>query len=215
MFRAHSAAGSRRAIQASNGHGVIRVLIVAGPEVFARGLASLLAEDDRMETIDIRSDGGAASGAPDVVLASGISLDEITYEAVPVVLIGDEPFEAWDHSGPVRAWLPFRATPNEIVAAIVAASEGLTVITPAQSEAMFDAPRARRPAMAMAEPLSPRELQVLRMLAEGLGNKEIAWQLGISDHTVKFHVASILGKLHASTRTEAVARGMRQGLVPV
>lgn len=194
---------------------MIRVLIIAEPVVFARGLASLLAEDDRMEAIDIRSDSRAASGHPDVILASGIALDEITFEAVPVVLLSDEPFDLWDHSGPVRAWLPLRATPNEIAAAIVAASEGLTVITPAQSEGMFDAPRAARPAAALAEPLSPRELQVLRMLAEGLGNKEIAWQLGISEHTVKFHVASILGKLHASTRTEAVALGMRQGLVPI
>ena len=85
----------------------------------------------------------------------------------------------------------------------------------AQSEALFGAPRPTRPAVDLSEPLSPREMQVLRMLAEGLGNKEIAWQLGISDHTVKFHVASILGKLHASTRTEAVALGIRQGLVPI
>jgi DNA-binding CsgD family transcriptional regulator len=194
---------------------VIRVLIIAAPVVFARGLASLLAEDDRMETIDIRSEGGAASAHPDVILASGIALDEITFEAVPVVLLSNEPFDTWDHAGPVRAWLPLSAAPNEVVAAIVAANEGLTVITPAQSEAMFEAPRASPRAASLSEPLSPRELQVLRMLAEGLGNKEIAWQLGISDHTVKFHVASILGKLRASTRTEAVALGLRQGLVPI
>ena len=115
----------------------------------------------------------------------------------------------------MRAWLPLTAAPNEIAAAIVAANEGLTVITPAQSEAMFEAPRMTQRAAGLSEPLSPRESQVLRMLAEGLGNKEIAWQLGISDHTVKFHVASILGKLHASTRTEAVALGIRQGLVPI
>ncbi len=53
------------------------------------------------------------------------------------------------------------------------------------------------------------------MLADGLGNKQIAGQLGISDHTVKFHVSQILAKLGAATRTEAVAIGMRRGLVPV
>ena len=65
------------------------------------------------------------------------------------------------------------------------------------------------------ETLTPRELQVLRMMAEGYGNKEIGGHLGISDHTAKFHVASILGKLNAQTRTEAVAIGIRRGLVPV
>ncbi len=194
---------------------MIRVLIIAASVVFARGLASLLAEDDRLEAIDIRSDGGAASAHPDVILASGMALDENTFDAVPVVLLSDEPFDGWDHAGRVRAWLPLSAAPNEIAAAIVAANEGLTVITPAQSEAMFEAPRMTQRATGLSEPLSPRESQVLRMLAEGLGNKEIAWQLGISDHTMKFHVASILGKLGASTRTEAVAVGLRRGLVPI
>lgn len=194
---------------------MIRVLIIAKSVVFARGLASLLAEDDRIDAIDVHSDGGAAMAHPDVILASAVALDEITFDAVPVVLLSDEPFDTWDHAGPVRAWLPLHATPNEIAAAIAAANEGLAVITPAQSEAMFEAPRMTQRATGLSEPLSPRESQVLRMLAEGLGNKEIAWQLGISDHTVKFHVASILGKLHASTRTEAVALGIRQGLVPI
>jgi DNA-binding CsgD family transcriptional regulator len=58
-------------------------------------------------------------------------------------------------------------------------------------------------------------LEVLRMLADGLGNKEIADRLGISDHTAKFHVAQILAKFGAGSRAEAVAIGMRRGLVPV
>ena len=64
-----------------------------------------------------------------------------------------------------------------------------------------------------AGPLTPRELEVLRMMAEGAANKTIAWKLGISEHTVKFHVASILVKLGAGTRTEAVTIGIRKGLV--
>ena len=51
------------------------------------------------------------------------------------------------------------------------------------------------------------------MMAEGAANKTIAWKLGISEHTVKFHVAAILGKLHCSTRTEAVAAGIRKGMI--
>jgi len=63
------------------------------------------------------------------------------------------------------------------------------------------------------EPLTPRELEVLELVTEGLPNKAIAVRLGISDQTVKFHLASIMGKLGASNRTEAVRRAVRSGLV--
>jgi DNA-binding NarL/FixJ family response regulator len=65
----------------------------------------------------------------------------------------------------------------------------------------------------LAEPLTPREMQVLGLLAEGLPNKAIADELGISDQTVKFHVASISGKLGAANRTDAVRRAVRRGLI--
>lgn len=63
------------------------------------------------------------------------------------------------------------------------------------------------------ERLTPRERQVLFLMSEGLGNKEIAARLGISDHTVKFHASSILGKLGAGSRTEAVSQGIKRGLI--
>src|SRR5262249_12146248 len=63
------------------------------------------------------------------------------------------------------------------------------------------------------EILTPRESEVLRLLADGLSNREIATQLNISEHTIKFHIGSILGKLGASSRTEAVTRGLRSGLI--
>ena len=63
------------------------------------------------------------------------------------------------------------------------------------------------------EPLTPREIQVLELLAEGLPNKAIAERLGISDQTAKFHVASISGKLGAANRTDAVRRAVRRGLI--
>jgi len=66
-----------------------------------------------------------------------------------------------------------------------------------------------------AEPLTPREIEVLGQLVEGLSNKTIASRLGISDQTVKFHVASICGKLGAVNRTDAVRRAIRRGLVTV
>jgi DNA-binding NarL/FixJ family response regulator len=65
------------------------------------------------------------------------------------------------------------------------------------------------------DPLTPREHEVLQMLAAGLGNKEIAGRLHISDHTAKFHVSQILAKLNAASRAEAVSIAMRRGLVPL
>jgi DNA-binding CsgD family transcriptional regulator len=65
------------------------------------------------------------------------------------------------------------------------------------------------------EPLTPREHDVLALVADGYRNREIATRLGISEHTVKFHLASIFGKLGASTRTEAVRKGMKLGLIEI
>ena len=85
---------------------------------------------------------------------------------------------------------------------------------PAEVSAMFPATEpASHPLAELIEPLTPRESKVLEMLASGLTNKEIAARLAISEHTAKFHVASILGKLGAGTRTEAVTLGIRRGLV--
>lgn len=119
----------------------------------------------------------------------------------------------------VRAVLPNDVSPEQLVAALQAAANGLLVLHPTQAPAQvtsngFGSTTNRsRELDELAEPLTPRESEVLQMLASGLGNKEIAAKLAISDHTVKFHVASILGKLGASSRTEAVSIGIRRGLV--
>jgi len=121
----------------------------------------------------------------------------------------------------VSAVLPNTATGEEIIAAVEAALAGLVVLprdalgifeeTPAAQDAIPESTALDREPL--TETLTPRERQVLGMMAEGLGNKEIAWRLQISEHTVKFHVSSILAKLNASSRTEAVAQGLRTGLV--
>ena len=119
----------------------------------------------------------------------------------------------------VRAVLPNDASPDQLVAAVEAASSGLLVLHPAQVSppvavnGLAAAPALSREFGELVEALTPRESEVLQMLASGLGNKEIAVKLKISEHTVKFHVASILGKLGATTRTEAVSLGIRRGLV--
>lgn len=119
----------------------------------------------------------------------------------------------------VRAVLPNDVSSEQLVAAPQAAASGLLVLHPAQVAAQVNTnglastPARSRELNELIEPLTPRESEVLQMLASGLGNKEIAAKLAISEHTVKFHVASILGKLGAATRTEAVSIGIRRGLV--
>jgi DNA-binding NarL/FixJ family response regulator len=128
-------------------------------------------------------------------------------EGPPAILLTDEPTAAL-RSG-VHGLLPREATESEIAAAISAVAAGLVAVHPQ----FLDAVAMRGTPVDLDEPLTPREVEVLRLLAEGVANKEIAFRLGISEHTVKFHVASLLDKLHASTRTEAVSIGLRGGLI--
>jgi len=135
----------------------------------------------------------------------------------PVVALIDEPSPDWTahalRSG-VKAILPRDSGMDDILAAIQAAHAGLVLLDPAVTQnlvARIPTPTAR-PTPTLDD-LTPREVEVLRMLAEGLGNREMGARLGISDHTVKFHISSILDKLGASTRTEAVTMGIRMGII--
>lgn len=198
-----------------------RVFVLADSEALALDLATLLSEDDRLEVVGALPAAAANVSAirearPDVLLASRISAADIPDTSVPVVLLTvDDAAESWAAHHFIKARLPVQITPQEAFAALLAAAQGLTVLTPAQAEAVSHTAPAMQPAAPTPEPLTPRETQVLRMMGQGLANKEIAEQLGISDHTVKFHVASILSKLQAGSRTEAVMSGIRTGLIPI
>jgi DNA-binding NarL/FixJ family response regulator len=98
------------------------------------------------------------------------------------------------------------AAADQILLAVEAACSGLIVLDPG-------AVPGAEPQGERVEELTSREGEVLQLLAEGFANREIARRLDISEHTIKFHIQSILGKLRASTRTEAVARGFRAGLI--
>ncbi len=119
------------------------------------------------------------------------------------------------HAG-ARAVLPRDAQPAEVSAAIEAAAAGLTALGPDELDLLLPAANSseieHEPAL---EALSAREVEVLALMAQGLANKNIADRLNISDHTVKFHVSSILSKLGASSRTEAVTKGLRDGLLVI
>jgi len=217
---------------------LIRVLVAATSAIVRAGLESLVRESPGTALA-----GGSSSLAtvarqietlqPDVVL---IELERDAEENAAalsalgghsraggpaIVVLADDSQGAWTaealRSG-VRAVLPREATPAEITAALEAAAAGLVALHPQAMDSLLraQAHRASSEGAMPARPgqaLTPREIEVLGMLAEGLGNKEIAWRLHISEHTVKFHVASILSKLDASSRTEAVTVGFRQGLI--
>ncbi|HEY4440087.1 MAG TPA: response regulator transcription factor [Candidatus Elarobacter sp.] len=134
--------------------------------------------------------------------------------AVPTLLLVDDP-----HSGVALAALRAGAAgvlarsadADELLAAVAAIRAGLVVLDPAVRDA--PAPVGRAGVTLAAEPLTEREREVLGMLARGLSNRRIAERLAISENTVKAHVAAILAKLGAATRTEAVTLGVRLGLV--
>jgi len=208
-----------------NGGSDIRVLIAAASAVRRAGLEALIQSAPslklvgslpRIEAIAVH----ATQLHPDVILAdlevksSGSArLPEVTGGAALVALI-DEPSPDWTAHAlqkGVKAILPRDAGMDEITAAIHATHAGLVLLDPEVTQDLA----ARVPALPLtaSEDLTRREIEVLRMLAEGLGNRQMASRLGISDHTIKFHVSSILDKLGAASRTEAVTMGIRMGII--
>lgn len=195
---------------------MIRVLIIADTAARALRVAELLAEDERFEILEATSvmDDRALESIPvDVLIAACIAPERLNQVDVPVVLLDDLP-SGIPLRSPVRAHLPFRSSAAEIAAAADAAGHNLTTLTEEQVAFWLHA-RDLDLDIEFQEELTPRELEILRMLADGSTNKEIGKRLGISDHTAKFHVAQILAKLRAAGRAEAVAIGIRRGLVPL
>jgi two-component system, NarL family, response regulator YdfI len=205
---------------------VIRLLIAASSPIVRAGLESVGASGSGMEVVGASDlDGlGAAIDRhqPDVVLASSESHhDEPPEDLIALAARDDAPaiivlapdlqpnWTAEALRAGVRAVLPGDLGSREILAAIEAVAAGLVVLHPQDLPVLA----SERALPAAQQTLSPREIQVLSMLAEGVGNKTIAWKLGISEHTVKFHVASIMTKLNAGSRTEAVTQGIRRGLI--
>jgi DNA-binding NarL/FixJ family response regulator len=211
---------------------MIRVLIRASSAMVKAGLESILRAYPSLQLV---SDSGDSFGEADdvdgviadmefdVVLAevegrddenASLVLDDAASGAAVVLLVHGATTEWADtlRQG-VKAVLPSNVSGAQIAAAIEAAVNGLIVLHPSEVESLVPSQRVNDFPEALPEALTPREIEVLRLLAEGFGNKEIAARLGISEHTVKFHVASVMGKLGAGSRTEAVTLGIRRGVV--
>jgi DNA-binding NarL/FixJ family response regulator len=117
----------------------------------------------------------------------------------------------------MRAWgvLSADVGEDELAAGIIAVGEGLWVGAPGLVEGLMRLPKGDESSgdESLIEPLTAREMDVLQNMAAGLANKQIALTLGISEHTVKFHLSSLYAKLGVSSRTEAVRRGIELGLI--
>src|SRR5258708_4153764 len=208
--------------------GAIRIAVAATSAVRRAGIEKMVRREPEFQ-VD-RSFGVVAgvlssvrSTGVDVVVIDSDSIQGVSLEATSsaaIVLITEvsdgRSISRLLRSG-VRAILSRESDADNILSAIYAAYDGLVLlnITAAESLAAVYGDHPLEVESELSEEITARETDVLRMLAEGLVNKDIATRLGISEHTVKFHISSILDKLGASTRTEAVKLGIRAGIIPV
>lgn len=202
----------------------LRLLLIADDALARLGLALLLANRPEVSVIGQTDSGWLAEDPadqderPDVALwdmGSGdlsTPLPDLTSltTAVPLVVLAANEAQAgaaWVAGA--RALLRRELEPERLVAALQAALHGFILLEPELSGGMVTAVAPATP----TETLTPRELDVLHLLAEGLTNKAIAQRLSISEHTVKFHINALMGKLNAQSRTEAVVLATRHGLI--
>ncbi|MEJ1930327.1 response regulator transcription factor [Nostoc sp. NIES-2111] len=207
---------------------MIGVMVVAASPVVRAGLSAMVASNPQMTVVWSVSDLDVLAKEvkqlqPDVVLLDLGSSSPTVWDKLLLIQEEQDPLkvmviveevddidtEAALRSG-VRGILLDISTELEILTAIEAIALGLVVLHPDILESFSIREKV---APNPVQSLTPREIEVLQMLGSGLGNKAIAKNLHISDHTVKFHVSSIFQKLAVSTRTEAVTVGVRLGLI--
>nr|WP_217442862.1 response regulator transcription factor [Myxococcus sp. CA033] len=204
----------------------LRLALVA-EDPLARGALSRVLSDQGSELLTVASGTqveleSARGEAFDVVLwDTGLRVVEAEARVevpdlgAPVLaLVADETAGEFALAAGAKGLLFRDVAPMPLTAALLAVARGLVVFDPGLSE-LRTSTRTGAPASSALGPdaLTPREREVLALLAEGLSNKAIADRLSISEHTAKFHVNAVLGKLGVQRRTEAVVRAARMGLV--
>jgi DNA-binding NarL/FixJ family response regulator len=206
----------------SDGHPKLRVLVVAGYPAVRTGLAAMLGGDPEIAVLQqMPADLAVATDLFDAIVidvpSSGPERIDALVDAhlhAALVLIGGEPSADGPGlaAGPV-AYLTSDVDGATLVAAVRAVTNGLTVIDPELIH--FNLTPRSGPSSEDGDLLTAREREVLELVAAGLPNKTIARELGISEHTAKFHVGSLLSKLGAASRTEAVTIATRRGVLSV
>lgn len=202
---------------------MIRVFVTAPTATARLGLRARLDHPD-VEVVGEGATLPAGRARVDVVVLDGAGMllgpaAAMAEDGLPpvVALADDDRLARALGALPLRGWaiVGREASAAELRAAVLAAAEGLVAVPAARAGRILGGPGepAARDLEARPEPLTAREREVLELLGQGLSNRRIAERLLISEHTAKFHVASVLGKLGASTRTEAVSRGVRRGLI--
>jgi DNA-binding NarL/FixJ family response regulator len=224
-------------VQATKGtqNGAIRVLVVDDHDLFRAGLASVLASHQDIEVVAQASGGKmgirlARELGPDVVLMD-LRMPDVDGPAATQAILENKPSTrvlaltvASDEADVAAAivagacgYLLKDSPIDDVVEAVRAAARGVAWLAPRAAEALLD--RIRRdhaePRLAseLEQELSPRELEVLQLVARGLDNSEIAEELSISPRTAKNHVSSILSKLEVPNRIQAATYAVRAGLV--
>ena len=207
-----------------NGGGGIRVVVAAVSAVRRAGLETIVRSEPDLHLAGStgalsRIDLLVQNATADVVIIDADSLpDALTSNPAAIVFLTDAAgarnISRFLKAG-VRAILARESDADDIVAAIYAAYRGQVLLSAEAAQSLAAIFGDEPEEAAMVEEISAREAEVLRLLAEGLANKDVARRLGISEHTVKFHISSILEKLGAATRTEAVTLGIRRGLIPI
>jgi len=203
---------------------VIRILIAARSSIVQAGLEAMITREPTLQIVGritalAALESSLGSGHPDAIVLEAALLADTHLEVAIALLVA--PTESYSATTllplGVKAILPIDVTADELILAVEAISVGLIVLHPDISDALLhelpSSSGSELPPDLVDTPLTPRELELLQLLATGLGNKAIARQMNISEHTVKFHISSIFCKLNASSRTEAVMLGMRLGLI--
>jgi DNA-binding NarL/FixJ family response regulator len=200
---------------------LIRVTIVSPNSALRIGLRELLSRQPDIkvvgETVDLESVNEMETEV--LVLASVSSARLLESKSTFAILFLTDNIESVRGvlNSNARAWgvLSPDATEDELVAAVRAVGEGLWVGAPGLVQSLIRLPGRRESSdeESLIEPLTAREMEVIQLMAQGLANKQIALSLGISEHTVKFHLSSLYAKLGISSRTEAVKRGIELGLI--
>ena len=198
---------------------MIRVLLNLSSPALRAGLRALLSSDQTIKVVNDSLEEDDLRSAADVVVTSAAraslfrSSTQLNNEAdssssAAILLLGEDQPNIQEMKRMTRVWgiLPSDSSAEELTAAIHALSQGLIVGPPTLLFETESEPLERGP-------LTERESEVLALLARGLANKQIALSLGISEHTVKFHVSSIYSKLNVTNRTEAVREGLRGGWI--